>query len=513
MFSPGKFNELKIGSLLAYGQTFAGAVIALVYTPLVLTYLGTDGYGIYSAATAVVSYVALLNFGFSSSYVRFYYRCKVDCNEQELAKTNGFFLLLFLSIATLALLAGMFLSANARLIFADGMTAEELLTTRKTMAILTVGMAVDLGSSLFGAMLTAHEKFIFFKSINILKTIMCPMVIYVFLLLGYRIITMAVISVAFSLLVDLCFILYCLCKLKVKFDIRHPRKEQLIEITAFSSFIAISSIVDQINWSLDKVILGRYKGAGSIAVYSVASQINVIFMQASTAVSTIYIPRINRMVAERQAATVLTDLFIRIGRFQLLVLLPIFIGFIFLGKSFISIWLPTGYMDSYAIALLLIGPTIIPYIQNAGITIQTAQAKHRFRAILYTGMALFNLALSIILCPRYGGMGCAFATAISILIANGVIMNIYYRRVIKLDIARFWTSMSAFLFPATCMGVSGYLISQIIAISDYLTLVCCAMLMTIIFFSTAWLTALTPEEKKFVFNFLKKDKSNENNSA
>ena len=90
-------------------------------------------------------------------------------------------------------------------------------------------------------------------------------------------------------------------------------------------------------------------------------------MQLSTGVSNVFIPRINRLVAEKKSDEEITDLFIKIGRLQTIVLLPVILGFIFLGKQFVMIWTPNGYEDAYYIALLLMGPATIPYIQNAGV--------------------------------------------------------------------------------------------------------------------------------------------------
>ena len=39
------------------------------------------------------------------------------------------------------------------------------------------------------------------------------------------------------------------------------------EMTVFSSFIFINMVVDQINWNVDKFILGRFRGTVSVAVY------------------------------------------------------------------------------------------------------------------------------------------------------------------------------------------------------------------------------------------------------
>lgn len=90
--SASKSKQLKAGTLLSYAQTIAGIVIALIYTPAMLRLLGKTEYGLYNIAASIISYVNLLNLGFSSSYVRFYSRDKAANDYKALARTNGPFL-------------------------------------------------------------------------------------------------------------------------------------------------------------------------------------------------------------------------------------------------------------------------------------------------------------------------------------------------------------------------------------------------------------------------------------
>ena len=100
-------------------------------------------------------------------------------------------------------------------------------------------------------------------------------------------------------------------------------------------FIFLNEIASQINWNVDKVILGAVQGASVVAVYSVGSQFNQYFINMSTAVSNVFIPRVNKMVAERQGDDALTALFIKIGRVQYVVLSAILGGYLLYGKFFI----------------------------------------------------------------------------------------------------------------------------------------------------------------------------------
>ena len=79
--------------------------------------------------------------------------------------------------------------------------------------------------------------------------------------------------------------------------------------------------------------------------------------------------------------------------------------------------------------LVIMIPLTIPLIQNLGILILQAKNKHAFRSIVYVIIAVVNIAISIPLAKRYGGLGCAIATSGCLFIGNGIIINIYYYRI------------------------------------------------------------------------------------
>ena len=141
-------------------------------------------------------------------------------------------------------------------------------------------------------------------------------------------------------------------------------------------------IVDQINWNLDKFIIGRFWGTITVAIYGVASQINTLYMSFSTSISSVFAPRVNKMVAADSSDKELTNLFTRIGRTQFIVLSLIGTGFIFFGRPFINMWAGADYDEAYIITLILIIPVTIPLIQNIGIEIQRAKNMHKFRSQL-----------------------------------------------------------------------------------------------------------------------------------
>ena len=94
------------------------------------------------------------------------------------------------------------------------------------------------------------------------------------------------------------------------------------------------------------------------------------------------------------------------------------------GKPFIKLWSGIDSNIPYYTALLLISPLVVTSIQSIGIEIQRAKDMHKFRSVLYFAIAAINIAVSIPLCIKFGELGCAFGTALSLVVGNIIIMNI-----------------------------------------------------------------------------------------
>lgn len=198
------------------------------------------------------------------------------------------------------------------------------------------------------------------------------------------------------------------------------------------------TLIDQVFWKTNQIILGVISGTAAVTVYSTASIIYMGYMQLSVAISGGYLPHVMAMVAEKATAEKLSALFIQIGRWQYYLLGLVATGFIIFGREFIHMWAGDGFEEAYGITLLISLPFNIDLIQNIGNSILQAKNCYDFRAKVLFVSGVFSLAFAIPLGIRFGGTGCAFATGLSMLLGNGLVMNWFYARRIHLAIGEFW---------------------------------------------------------------------------
>jgi O-antigen/teichoic acid export membrane protein len=493
-----KINQLKAGALLSYVSMGLGYIISILYTPIMLRLLGQSEYGLYNLVSSVVSYLGLLNFGFGSAYMRYYSRYRVENDEENIAKLNGMFLTVFTIIGLVAMLAGMVLVLNTELIFGDKLTANELSKAKILMAIMVFNLSTSFPASVFNSYITANEQYVFQKIVQMIKTVLSPFIMLPVLLMGYKSIGMVVVTTILTITVEIVNIIFCLKKLKIKFSFSEFNFGLMKEMTIFSSYIFINMIVDQINWNLDKFILGRYRGTVSVAIYGLAAQLNNYYTSLSSAISSVFIPRVNRMVAANNDNRELTILFTKVGRIQFILLALICTGFIFFGQPFINMWAGTNYSEAYPITLLLIVPVTIPLIQNLGIEIQRAKNMHQFRSWLYFFLAVGNLILSVPLAKVYGGIGAATGTAISLIVGNILIMNLYYHNRVGLNMKYFWREIFKLikaLFPPIFVGILMYIFIDLYNVLKFLTY---GLIYVVVYILSIWFLGMNNYEKNLI---------------
>lgn len=501
-------KQIKFGVILQYAQMALSIIINLIYTPFMIKILGDSEYGIYSLVASIIAYLNLLSLGFGASYIRFYSKYKMQNDDVGISKLNGLYLIVFTIMGVIAFTAGLIMAFNVKIFFNDTYATNDLQLAKILMIFLAINLFFSLFGSVFNSYVTSQEKFIFQKLINIGKTVLSPLLCIVFLLNGYGSIGMVIITTFISIFIDVINILYCFIKLKMRISFKDIKISLLKEIAVFSIFIAINQLIDQINWQTDKIILGKMLNASAVAIYTVGSTINSLYLNFSTAISNVFAPKIHRIEnsekLENEKNEEHTDLFIKVGRIQFFILSLILTGFIFFGKYFIKIWAGDNYSLSYYITLLLICPVTIPLCQNIGIEIQRAKNKHQFRSIVYLIMAIVNVFISIILCYFIGNIGTAIGTAISLLLANGLIMNIYYHKKMGINIIKFWKSIFSILPSLIIPLIIGICIMNFVNYNSLFDFGGWIILYVIVYCIFILLIGTNKEEKSYIFGFFKK---------
>ena len=323
-----------------------------------LRMMGTSEYGLYSIAASVIAYLTILDLGFGNAIVRYTAKFRAEGKIEEQYRMFGLFFLLYCGIGLLALAIGGALCWNAENFFGASMSTYEIGRSKIILLLMVVNLAITFPFSLFGSIITAYEKFIFLKMVLIARIILNTATMIVLLNYGYKAVAMVAVTTIFNLLSLGCNYWYCKGKLNIKLIFGKFQWSFLKEVSVYSFWIFLSTIMDCIYWNSGQFMLGIFAGTTAVAIFAVAIQLQQMYMGFSTAIYGVFLPKVTAMTATNSNEQAISDLFIKIGRIQYCVMILVLTGFFLFGRQFIRLWAGTSYDEAYIIALLLFIPLL-----------------------------------------------------------------------------------------------------------------------------------------------------------
>lgn len=491
----GKINQMKAGVVLTYVNMGLGTLIPMFYTPVMLQILGQNEYGLYSLSNSVISYLSLLSFGLGGTVVRYIAKYRAAGEKDKIEHIAGLAILLYTILALVVIIVGGILSYNSGSIFQEGLSLAEREKIKILIIIMAFNTAISFPISVFASIVMAYERFVYRQLVNILSTVLAPCINLVALYLGYTSIGLAVCSTILQVLMLPLYAGYCNKAIGIHPCFKNMPFHLLKEMLGFSAFVFLGSLVDLLFWSTDKVILGMLAGTSAVAVYNIGSQFNNMLTSLSTAFTSVLTPKTTIMAANKASNEEMTELFIKIGRLQYILISLALSGFIVFGKQFIILWAGKQYGDAYLIALVTLIPLSIPLIQNTGVSILLAENKHRFRSVVYLIIAIINIVSTYCVVPEWGGIGAAVCSGISYIIGQGVIMNIYYHKVIGLNVLKFWKNIFHMSIAPAIVLILGEFVMRRAVVDGWKTLFTGIIIYAMIFMVGLYLFGVNSYEK------------------
>ena len=496
-------NQLKAGAILSYVTIVVTNVVGLLLTPYILKMLGVAEYGLYTLMGAFVGYMTLLDFGLNNTIVRFVakYRAEKDAIGEASFLGMSIFIYGMISLA-LVLIGGVFY-INLEGIFESSMTALEIEKAKIMFAILIFNLAFTLVGNSFSAVASGYEKFIYPKSVNIVKYALRSVLLVVILFFGAKAVGMIVLDTIMNFLLISANAYYIFRVLKVKVSFKGFNNSLLKEIFKYSVWIFIFAIVGQFQWKSGQMVLGVLTNTTTVAIFAIGIMLGSYYGAFSSAITSVFLPRATKMAVEGVTGEELTDMMIRVGRISFLVLLYILGAFFLYGKQFIVLWVGVEFVESWQIAMLIMFAYTVPLVQGFGNSILEAKGKLAFKAVLYLSFVIIGTAIGAIFAPKYGATGMIIGSVSGWLVSQNI-MNIYYTRVIQLNILRFFKELAIRLL--ICMvGVLtiGWLINMIPG-NDWINFLIKAVLYTGVYVGVMFLFGMRFSEKELIWNLLRR---------
>lgn len=491
-------NERIYGVLLNYANAIFSVLINFMYVPILLSFIGKNEYGIYQLIGALVGYITVLERSISPGVTQYYTKFKALDNKKQmeniLATAFRIYGVVIAIIVLIAIIGYQFLG----ILFKSVMTNNEILLVKQMFILLVINLVITVFSSPINSAIMSFQRFRFLKLLSFVTLILQP--IFSILIL-YKFPTSLVIVVVQTVL----NIIFCGCRwyyalniLKVKIHYYEWKWSVMRPFTSLILSIFGVVIIEQIFFRTNQLILGILKGPEVVAVYAIASTIYLQYMSLAIMISSVFEPRIVEMISKNKSLEEISELFIKIGRWQWFVLAYILTGFIIFGKFFIYWWVGDSFSDAYYITLLLIIPFSVELLLNIGNTVIQAYDKFGYRAKVSWIVGILCLLFAIPATKFYGAFGSAACTGISWFIISGLIMNRYYSVVIGLNMKAFWSQLGHVTIYLSILFIFAFLCFSLIPVSSLKSLIVGGILYTVVYCLVLFMFCMNKNEKRLL---------------
>lgn len=497
-------DQRRAGTMLSYLYIVVNTLTVLVYQKIILATLGESEYGLYQLAASIINYMSVMDLGFNNGIVNYTAKYRATGRDADVKKLHGMFMMIFYGIGFVAVIIGTILTLNVENFFAASMTAAEIEKSKVIMAVLTVNMGLTFALSIYNAIIIACERFIFTKILTIIRSLLNPLIMLPLLLVGGDSITMVIVLSGVNVFCLFMNLFYSRYRLGIKVRFCGFDRTIFKEIFSYSIYIFLAEIVDKVNWSVDQIILGVVSGTKQVAVYSVAATYNQLVTSLSGCVSSVMLPGIAAMVARNEGDKKLNALFIKSSRIQIYTILMVFCGFALVGKSFVLWHAGDECGNAYYVALILMGGALIPITQSVAIAIIKAKDKFKFRAILLFLMSVANVGISIPLAMAFGSIGSAVGTAFALLVANVLIINIYYHKTCGIDMVRYWKTFLSMTVRFVPSIAAVWALKTVLPLKGMADVLVYGALFVVLYCITAYFFVMNSFEKELTKKYLRK---------
>lgn len=451
-------NQIAAGAILSYVGTGVGAINVLVVTPWAISVLGVREYGLYTLALTLVG-LFTIDLGLGEAIARFLSRYQVTQNISAERSLAAVAVRLYLAIDALITVGFIVVFLSLHHVY-GGLTSEELDLFRVAFIIVALYTVVAFPLFPIDGVLIAHERFAALRGMELFQRVLVLTLTVTALFLELGLMALIAAYVVGGLVTWLGKVLFALPLLP-------PRPWPTVGAIAmsrtllgFSVWIGLSGLLNRMIMGLAPSLLAAWSNASEVGLFGVGAALEGYVYMIAAALNGLFLPRVTRLLSGEAGQSRVTDLMIRVGRIQLAIVGIAVVVIVVFGDTFIGLWVGNDFAASYAIAIILILPSLVSLPQQLGRTAVIAGGAVKAQTLVYFASLLVFFAAGALLVPRFGASGAASAVCLAG-VARLIGVNILYSR-LGLQVTRFFVSTYTRILPILVFGlVAGAVLKRI----------------------------------------------------
>lgn len=502
-------KQRRSGIILSYVYSVAQIVVGLLYVPLLLNGIGQSEYGLYQFVGSIMSYLISINSVLAAGVGRFYCKYQAENNTIMMENTLAIAKRIYWGASAIILLASIAAGALVSMVYVNSFTEEQLHECFILFIILGINCVVTTNNLINVAAITANERFVFLKSSQLITVVAQPILVILLVDIYPKAVLIAGVVLFTNLICAVLQRIYAKDVLQIRYTYHGFDRVLFKNLVTFSGAILMVAVADQIFWRMDQIIIGYFYGTEQVAIYAVGSQIIMSFLPFGTAISSVFLPKLSDIFHAKKDLNEISLLFIKVGRITFYLVFGILCAFVIFGKSFVILWAGDEYVIAYYIAVIVMIPTAIDLTQNLGLTILQVENKYYFRGYVRLSIAILNAIVTFYVVQHFGIISAAAVTAIASFLGDGIIMNWYYAKKIKLDIKAFWVNILKIAIPIITLSIPCYIAVNCFddLFQSWSVIVPAMMLYVILYILVSYRVSMNNSEKDIIMAVVKRIKA------
>ncbi|HMM00286.1 MAG TPA: glycosyltransferase [Bacilli bacterium] len=462
-----KAHTLRFHGLVSYLSVLLIALISFFYTPWLINTLGQSSYAIYSLSFSLVA-IFTFDFGIGTTVSTLIAKFRATRSEKEANEVTGLAIkiTLILALVFTVLLLGLYFSLEYLF---TSLAYDELVALRMVYVIFAIYSLITLQFIPFNGVIIGNEEYASLKTIALFFKALSVVGIVIALSIKVDLYLFALIFALGNVAEAITKYLYAkrkkLLGIHPRFKIEAKLKRKFLSLMALA---AIEGLAARLILNLEPTILAYFGGTIPVAVFALASAIEGYVYYFSDALNGLFLPHLAKMNRNKASSEDKTNLMIKVGRYELIVMGLIIFGITVFGNDFIlHIWKigasnGEDYSQATLVLILLILPGLITYTQEIGNSLLLIENKTKYFAYSSIVAASISIGLSIILgalFPNYVLLLGAISIFVGKIVGYGIVRNYYFHKHLGLDVKMFFKKTHLAILPGQIifLGVSVFI--------------------------------------------------------
>lgn len=492
-------KDMKIGAIFSYILIVADTLYGLLFTPFLISTLGEGEYGVYKIIASLISSITVLDLGIGSTALRYISKYHAEKDDQKLSNYSAMGLIQagVLSTVMVAVCVGIFFSIDS--IYGNSLSEFELEKAKQLFSIFIILLVANTFEKIVFSIIAGCEHFALANFLKLFRIVSKVIICWIILLQVSDSVILLWVDLGLTVFTILIQLIYIRYRMKLKIKLWHWDNDLFKQSFVYTMLMFIQSLAVQLNGNLDNMVIGAVIGSSMVTVYSIGLTLYGMYEKFAMAFSDLMLPTVSKQIAAGASNTELENTVIKVGRFELIALGGALCGYLIVGKEFIRLWLGDGYDFAWLVGLILMVPTTIPLIQNVSLSILRAKNKMGFRTVAVCIMAVFNLVFTIVGVRYVGAVMACVGTAIGLVGANIIAMNIYYYKVLKLNIFRIFKCIFSRIWLCCLIASAALIGADLLLTGSWLFWILKCGIFCIVYLAMLLLFGFNVNEKNIIF--------------